>query len=294
MKAQKSDCEILRAIKEKILQSLSSTEKAPGYIYGFRRDPNEDYVKIGVTTRQYLVRIREWARQCRQSPKVVFAIYMPCAGRMEKLLQLCLHNERRLETLVDGLCNSGKGCPQQHQEWFRVPSARARDVVSALALWAKCTPYSDDGGLAQTWRQRVKALQGASSPGDTWRELMGVDRMSHGEIKAEAKPEAKIKLERDAEVVLLPPCPVETSGSAAAATGIKQERGDEVTREIEGMEDSTLPKQRKERRPDRIVGVEVDIKDLCKPEKLQIRISYTADLLRHDRCVPPSVRIVVR
>jgi hypothetical protein len=192
---------MLKDMYDVILRPLSEQHQRFGYIYGFQREDN-GYIKIGVT-KDVEARMRQWANSCHYKPKVVLKIAVPHAFRVERLIQLHLRNERFRESLSNGLCNSGKGCPRKHEEWFKIGLERLQMVVGMWKRFVESEPYDEKHGLKPWWQQQLKKtdLRSHLDPWLHWLERM-LDRNSVMTAKNEEAKEnlTRVKVEGKFEV----------------------------------------------------------------------------------------------
>jgi hypothetical protein len=161
---------MLETIYDVISRPLSEQHRKPGYIYGFQRE-NNGHIKIGVT-KDVEARMRQWANSCHYEPKILLKIAVPHAFRVERLIQLHLQNERFRENLVDGLCNSGSGCPSKHQEWFKVGLERVQKVIGIWKRFMESEPYDEKYALKSWWKQHLKKIHLCSNF-DLWLDWLG-------------------------------------------------------------------------------------------------------------------------
>lgn len=183
---------MLTAMRDVISRPLSNQDQKFGYIYGFQREDN-GYIKIGVT-KDVETRMRQLANSCHYEPKVVLRIAVPHAFRVERLIHLHLRSERFRENLLNHLCNSGRGCPTKHEEWFKVGLERLQKVVAVWKRFIESKPYDEKHGLKSWWQQQLKKID-LRSHLDPWLHwLEGIlDANSTMTVKSE---EAKEKLTR--------------------------------------------------------------------------------------------------
>jgi hypothetical protein len=175
----------LKELDAKIKRSILRTEKDGGYIYGFQRE-GEKYIKIGYTKQTIKARMGQWESQCNQKVEVVLDEYMPHAAKVEKLVHLCLHQERRRETR----CNAGKGCGTQHIEWFEVALDRAEHMLGVWKKWIETRPYDKGGNLKPVWVKHIDQIRKAktNSSLESWRDWIDITILAKGttvEVKTE-------------------------------------------------------------------------------------------------------------
>jgi hypothetical protein len=169
---------------EVISRPLSSQDQKSGCIYGFQRGDN-GYIKVGVTTVGVEKRMKNWAQSCHYEPKVVLKIEFRYAFRVERLIQVHLRKERFRESLVNGSCNSGKGCPTKHDEWFKIGLERLRKVVNVWKRFVESEPYDENNHLKPYWQQQLKKIDLSSNidPWITWLERI-LDTISPTAVQA--------------------------------------------------------------------------------------------------------------
>ncbi|ROV92370.1 hypothetical protein VMCG_09113 [Cytospora schulzeri] len=152
--------EINEGIKRLLLKYSPATE---GYVYGFMHPDDMLFrtsseictqgthlIKIGRSV-NYERRMREFRRNCKYVPRVVFAYFMPHHFRIEMVIHLQLHNVR----LRDVGCI---GCGARHEEWFGVDVGYAERLVSLWQGFANCHPYDEQGEMLPMWRERLEEL----------------------------------------------------------------------------------------------------------------------------------------
>jgi hypothetical protein len=178
----KSPSTVTENILKKVQSAVSTlTERKHGFIYGYQR-PNgagsSSHIKIGYAE-DVDRRMKQWSDQCKYKPIVVIRVETDCARRVERLVHMHLHAERKRELLVSGCCNGGIGCASKHQEWFEVSIARATQIIKGWADWFKCQPYdqTQEWVLKPEWHLRTKGVFG--SRGDFWVQfwLMEIERV---------------------------------------------------------------------------------------------------------------------
>lgn len=164
--------EINEGVRRLLLGHFPTTE---GYVYGFTHPDDEMFrmsaepstrgthlIKIGRSV-NYERRMREFRRNCKYLPRVVFAHLMPHHFRIELVVHLQLHNVR----LRDVGCN---GCGARHEEWFGVDVAYAERFVSLWQGFANCHPYDEGGEMLPMWRERLEELD--MDDGDCWERFI--------------------------------------------------------------------------------------------------------------------------
>jgi hypothetical protein len=172
-------------LRKKLEADITPSERKDGYIYGYRRPSSSTHIKIGVTI-DVEDRMKKWSSQCKYQPEVVFTLLVPHAEKVERLIHICLHQERKREH--PGACNSGNGCPRGHIEWFEVALSRLKDVAAAWQRWIEMKPYDEKGSLKQVWRTRFKSVASSGLP-DSWRQW--IDFMP---VKVELRNEIKLDI----------------------------------------------------------------------------------------------------
>ncbi len=144
--------QVWKAMSDIISRPLAPQQQTSGYIYGFQREEN-GYIKVGVS-KNVKTRMRQWENQCNYQPKVVLQIAVPYAFRVERLIQLHLHNERYQEKP----CNYGEGCDKKHGEWFKIGLERLRKVVAVWKRFVETEPYDEKHCLKPWWKQQLKTI----------------------------------------------------------------------------------------------------------------------------------------
>ncbi|KAF9882402.1 hypothetical protein CkaCkLH20_00438 [Colletotrichum karsti] len=139
------------------VRERKAADKGDGYIYGYKlpRDHHERgggscrMIKIGYTNNPQR-RMREWGVQCSYEPQVNFTIRSAYYVKIEEIIHLQLHNERRKER-----CSV---CYRQHHEFFEIDTSRAEAVVRMWTRWAQLQPFDDDGRLSKYWSLKLADL----------------------------------------------------------------------------------------------------------------------------------------
>lgn len=197
----KSPLEAARHVMEKIKEKISKAEFASGFVYGFRR-PGCDLIKIGYTTKTAAERLRAIGRQCKYTPSLVFTVATNHAHKVEHLVHRQFYRQNRRESLINCLCNNGRGCPTKHKEWFEgVSDTYAEAAVRAWVSWISLEPYDNAGFLKETWVAQTKIFD-LSAPGDIWMRWTKITLVK--EVKKEVRDEAldsAIKTEKVLSVV---------------------------------------------------------------------------------------------
>ncbi|ROV96400.1 hypothetical protein VSDG_05455 [Cytospora chrysosperma] len=165
--------EINEGVKRVLLAHLPATE---GYVYGFTHPEDmtmsstpaeastcrNRLIKIGRSV-NYERRMREFRRNCKYLPRVVFAHLMPHHLRIEMVVHLQLHNVR----LREAGCT---GCGARHEEWFGVDVGYAERLVSLWQGFANCQPYDEGGEMLPMWRERLEEVD--MNDEDCWERFM--------------------------------------------------------------------------------------------------------------------------
>lgn len=116
--------------------SVTSDETKSGYLYAYKVQGNDGFVKIGYTTRSTAIRHEEWEEACYRKPESVYeGANVPNALRLERLIHAELVREK-----VRIYCEA---CQKQHLEWFEVSEDKAIDVIRKWELWMRRNPYEN-------------------------------------------------------------------------------------------------------------------------------------------------------
>jgi hypothetical protein len=191
---------------------LSKQDQQSGCIYGFQRGDN-GYIKVGVTTVGVETRMKQWTNSCHYEPKVLLKMEVRYAFRVERLIQVHLRKERFRESLVNGICNSGKGCPKKHDEWFKIGLERLRKVVAVWIRFVESKPYDENNNLTPYWQQQLKKIDLSSNidPWFTWLERI-LDSISPTAVQAGISSEklTRVKAEESLQsrIPMIPPLPI--------------------------------------------------------------------------------------
>lgn len=195
-----------REINEGIKRLLLGHSPAiGGYVYGFTHPEDiilmnsrtsaettqgTHLIKIGRSV-DYERRMREFQRNCRYVPRVVFAHFMPHHHRIELVVHLQLHNAR----LRDVGCT---GCGARHAEWFRVDVEYAEHLVNLWQGFANCRSYDEQGEMLPIWRERLEELD--LDDGDCWERFIREIPLDHPEAGHPQEPEECPSSPREDEV----------------------------------------------------------------------------------------------
>lgn len=164
----KSVREINEAIKTELLRPYPDVE---GFIYGFSH-PENTFVKFGTGRALQMEllkigrsdnierRMRQWRKQCKYVPRLVFAHAMPQHYRIERVIHHQLHNARLREYLG---CS---GCGARHKEWFRVKAEYAQSLVATWRGFTEQQPYDELGNMLPDWLKRLEKIDLADP--DCW------------------------------------------------------------------------------------------------------------------------------
>lgn len=172
-------------LKDKLESDITVSEKKDGYIYGYHRPSSRSHIKIGVSANVER-RMKEWSGQCKYQPEVIFKLKVPHAMKVERLIQRCLHQERKFEEA--GACNSGEGCGAKHIEWFEIAVNHLEDVAAAWQRWIEKKPYDERGSLKPEWRTHFKNVTLNGLP-DSWRQWIDFTP-----VKVELTSEIKLNI----------------------------------------------------------------------------------------------------
>ncbi|KAK7429623.1 hypothetical protein QQZ08_003818 [Neonectria magnoliae] len=161
-----------KSVKKLVLRSLSRSlsdkeRSSEGciYVYTFPENYHDaaPYLKIGNAS-DLDNRMASWERQCGYKPKVLYDFRTELYVKVERLVHAQLRNQRIRET---------GGCPRcqvKHQEWFRVQSSKACEVVGLWTAWTRQEPYHESGILKDKWLVRLEGLD-MSDP-DCWEKFV--------------------------------------------------------------------------------------------------------------------------
>ncbi|KAJ1324442.1 GIY-YIG nuclease family protein [Microdochium nivale] len=141
-------------VHQKLLDPVSRSDAMEGSIYIFRHASADGMVKIGCTLQPVARRLQNWTRSCGEEAVLVHATgIMEFARRAEALIHQELGAERREEPLC-------RGCGRAHNEWFKIASGRARQVVDD---WARIVYrhglYDADRQLDASWARVLRTLR---------------------------------------------------------------------------------------------------------------------------------------
>ena len=146
---------------------LAKSERKDRYIYVLRSKEREGQVKIGRTDSSVDARMAYIRNKCRF--KHLESVYdgeqvaLPNLQRLEKLCHTELKSFKK--NYLCKTCKNG-GVPQEHEEWYEVPSEIAIQTVQKWRTWLSLSPYDKDGLLKPLWRERI-------GPGLFGRKLFG-------------------------------------------------------------------------------------------------------------------------
>ncbi|KAK7423108.1 hypothetical protein QQX98_001184 [Neonectria punicea] len=157
-----------KSVKKLVLRSLSDKERSSEgciYVYTFPENYHDaaPYLKIGNAS-DLDNRMASWERQCGYKPKVLSDFRTELYVKVERLVHAQLRNQRIRET---------GGCPRcqvKHQEWFKVRSSKACEVLGLWTAWTRQEPYHENGILKDQWLVRLEGLD-MSDP-DCWEEFV--------------------------------------------------------------------------------------------------------------------------
>jgi hypothetical protein len=190
----------LKALLRLSLQHVGQRTNRAGWIYGFRRVSEPDYLKVGVTLAPTAggpappavhpvdARIAKWQSDCGATLEEVFRAYMPCAARrIEGLIHAQHLSLRRVQDPPCGRCRDAvRNRHGRHNEWFEtggaLGEARLRAAVETWRLWSEERPYDGFGRISAFWADKTLRAAGALAAGqglvdttDGW--VMGLPAM---------------------------------------------------------------------------------------------------------------------
>ncbi|KAJ4342128.1 hypothetical protein N0V95_007038 [Ascochyta clinopodiicola] len=154
-----SDLKIAKALRSKIAEPLTESDRKNGFIYIFWDQNTFGMVKVG-RTNNLERRLKEWNRKCKtthhyhQSSRSGKLLKVPHVQRIERLMPIELVNYRKKRQC--------EGCSTTHDEWFNISEAK---VVQVFQKWRDCIvrePYALD--CEGEWTVRPSML-------DTLREV---------------------------------------------------------------------------------------------------------------------------
>ncbi|KAI9790825.1 MAG: hypothetical protein M1816_004784 [Peltula sp. TS41687] len=132
--------DLAKGIMTILMKPLRGRATKSGYIYLYTGDDLPGLVKIGVTTREIHIRLKEHKR-CGFTPVLV-----------NDPKQRTIQNVFRLEMLVQKelamyrKCRYCERCKADHQEWFEIDSQMALECIERWRKWIEQEPYDDDSG----------------------------------------------------------------------------------------------------------------------------------------------------
>ncbi|KAJ9604345.1 hypothetical protein H2200_011179 [Cladophialophora chaetospira] len=216
-----------------IVGPLTELDFAPGFVYVFSHPDQESFVKIGYTKlTKPADRWQEWRAQC----KLEYTLHgtpvpTPFAKRVESLIFADLCGLRSVY--------SCPRCNRNHNEWFRISTERAVQVINHWVSWiAKVDPYQGAtlGPRCVRWMfHDPNALTEESDRDKEQRELFSIDSnlepwIDHSTILgkrargASATPEIVASTDADIAAGTVTPSHNGRKGSVKAAAKRKQDK----------------------------------------------------------------------
>ena len=129
-------CPAERTMLKTLTDPISEYSSQVGVIYLYTRWSDPGYIKLGCTTRDPHVRMKEWEKSCGYKPDLLYTSELvPNVLRLESLLKkdLSLQGRGRQETY----CKHNKHCPKNHTEWFEISFADAVLLVDTWIAWMR-------------------------------------------------------------------------------------------------------------------------------------------------------------
>lgn len=118
-------------------------ELADGYIYFYWNRASFGLLKIGCTTRNVGLRLRQWEQKCKHFADKAYESpgRIKHVARVEKLVHAELENSR----VIEPIC---RGCGGSHIEWFKdVDLKRIAQRVQIWTDWVMNEPYEPKDGV---------------------------------------------------------------------------------------------------------------------------------------------------
>jgi hypothetical protein len=193
----------------KLLQKLPRsrrvhTSEMSGYIYILKSPRIRGYLKIGVTTKDPVVRREQWDRCYPTIELHAYTSKVPYASLVEGIIHTELLIQRHMEDCSS--CKGKKIRARSHTEWFKVTEQLAEQVVLRWSKWMGSRPYhADTRKLSQTWVDRLKkAREKGYKPGidhipsreATWQNFTDMRRPKGGKDDSGAIELIKCKIEK--------------------------------------------------------------------------------------------------
>ena len=128
-----------KCVQREMVRLLDERDQKDGYVYLYEVEGNEEFVKIGYTSRSIGTRHEEWTFDCNRKTKPLYPIQsgsvmvVPNAHRVEALCHAELDHRR-----IKIYC---KGCLKQHIEWFEISPEEAIAVIEKWSKWMTTRPY---------------------------------------------------------------------------------------------------------------------------------------------------------
>jgi hypothetical protein len=142
------DVYVLNPLKKALLSAPRHPMDRAGVIYVLRNPAHANALEIGFTSYSVTNRLRQWRERCKFNPILVWQEQSPHARRLERLCQLNLTLERRIQ----------KTCPGYHfahRQYFEANERLVRTAIKRWNRWLEKDSYDEDSNLKEYWRSRI-------------------------------------------------------------------------------------------------------------------------------------------
>ena len=156
----------LERVLERIVTGVKPVVVNPGYVYIYKRDTAEGFLKIGQSKRNHGARMEEITKKCghdvngahlvgEQEMAVAYTTMEKC---VHDHLYECHYTDCRCAMTVEKRTGTGPGkkkrpCKTKHREWFKTSEERAVKVVKFWTSFIAAQPYDETGRLKLSWRK---------------------------------------------------------------------------------------------------------------------------------------------
>ena len=136
---QRSKLAVSTWVEKQASTPLTTLEHKTGSLYVYWNQANFGVYKIGYTTDDVGIRLRNWRTQCKHTAQQLHSVEVPNVRRLERLV----HAELKDYRVKEKRC---RGCKRGHIEWFNVEYKLIEKSIAFWTEWIRKRPYENVAG----------------------------------------------------------------------------------------------------------------------------------------------------
>ena len=146
---QRSKLAVSTWVEEQANKPLTTLELKTGSLYVYWNQANFGVYKIGYSTLDVSIRLREWQTQCKHTAQQLYRtrVEVPNVRRLERLV----HAELKDYRVKEKCC---RGCKRGHDEWFTVDY---KLMLKSIAFWTEWIRKRQYENIKGSWRLKEDA-----------------------------------------------------------------------------------------------------------------------------------------